>query len=132
LREHGTLKLRRGVLPQPVRHPAMTLYREPGIGFNQDLGDIDDRGRSKRPILRPGNHPLATRHFIEVNNPLIPGFWASLAPMSEELCPSMTRAWSPERKRRKPFRLAIPINSGRKPLPWPVPMPCRAVPRHRP
>jgi hypothetical protein len=67
LREHGARKLRRGVLPQPVRHPAVTLYCEPRFSFNQNLRVL----RSPRSHLPEMMHHLAkpTKRKQEVGHP---------------------------------------------------------------
>ena len=59
------------------------------------------------------------RHDTEAKNPVIGTFCAVTARMSPIFWPSMTRAWSPERKRSTPLKFASPTKMGRNPLPRP-------------
>ena len=61
--------------------------------------------------------PQTVTQLTETQKPWRSGFWAGRAVVSDGLRPSIRRAWSPDRKRRAPFKLARPTKRGRKPCP---------------
>jgi hypothetical protein len=58
-----------------------------------------------------------SRHTTDASKPAISGFIAVLAASRVGLFPSIVSAWSPERKRSEPLKVASPLNNCRKPVP---------------